>query len=279
MSSCGTQESTTPSKDALPVITVNSITIKEQALANELQYHEGSQFEQVVQQAGQALVIRQLLLGKAIEQANKKGMTVTDDNEEELVQQLLAQDVSYDDPNEETCLRYFEQNREKFTTMPLMEVDHILLAAAKDDHEGRDAAKNNAKVIISQLKQEQENDEASTFAALAKEYSACPSKETGGSLGQISKGQTVPEFERQLMNMPEGLADKALESRYGFHVVNISRKIAGKPLEYDMVSDKVRGYLIHRASHLAIQAYIQSLVEQAEITGINVKFSDENVYI
>lgn len=279
MSSCGTQESTTPSKDALPVITVNSITIKEQALANELQYHEGSQFEQVVQQAGQALVIRQLLLGKAIEQANKKGMTVTDDNEEELVQQLLAQDVSYDDPNEETCLRYFEQNREKFTTMPLMEVDHILLAAAKDDHEGRDAAKNNAKVIISQLKQEQENDEASTFSALAKEYSACPSKETGGSLGQISKGQTVPEFERQLMNMPEGLADKALESRYGFHVVNISRKIAGKPLEYDMVSDKVRGYLIHRASHLAIQAYIQSLVEQAEITGINVKFSDENVYI
>jgi len=275
MSSCGTQEPTTPSKEALPTITVNGVVIEEQALANELQYHEGSQFEQVVQQAGQALVIRQLL----INQANKKGFDANGDNEENAVQQLLAQEVSYDDPSEDTCVRYFEQNREKFATMPLMEVDHILLAAAKDDVEGRDAAKNNAKVIISQLKQEAANGDASTFAALAKEYSACPSKETGGSLGQISKGQTVPEFERQLMNMPVGLADKALESRYGFHVVNISRKIEGKPLDYDMVSDKVRGYLIHRASHLAIQAYIQGLVEQAEITGIKVKFSDENVYI
>jgi len=275
MSSCGTQEPTSPSKEALPEITVNGVIIEEQALANELQYHEGSQFEQVVQQAGQTLVIRQLL----IEQANKKGFDATGDNEENAVQELLAQEVSYDDPSEETCLRYFEQNREKFATMPLMEVDHILLAAAKDDHEGRDAAKNNANVIISQLKQEMNNGEPSTFAALAKEYSACPSKETGGSLGQISKGQTVPEFERQLMNMPVGLGDKPLESRYGFHVVNINRKIEGKPLDYDMVRDKVRGYLIHRASHLAIQAYIQSLVEQAEITGVEVKFSDENVYI
>jgi len=275
MSSCGTQEPTTPSKEALPVITVNGVTIEEQALANELQYHEASQFEHVVQQAGQALVIRQLL----IDQANKKGFDATGDNEENAVQQLLAEEVSYDDPSEDTCVRYFEQNRQKFATMPLMEVDHILLAAAKDDVEGRDAAKNNADVILGQLKQEIKHGEPSTFAALAKEYSACPSKETGGSLGQISKGQTVPEFERQLMNMPIGLGDKPIESRYGFHVVNISRKIEGKPLDYDMVSDKVRGYLVHRASHLAIQAYIQGLVEQAEITGISVKFNDENVYI
>jgi len=274
MSSCGTSSPTTPSKESLPTITVNGIAIDEQALANELQYHPNANFEEVVRQAGQALVIRQLLL----EQAQKLGFDVKND-EEGAVQKLLAQEVKYDDPNEETCLRYFEQNRHKFTTMPLMEVDHILLAAAKDDIEGRDAAKQNADVIISQLQQEQKNGENSSFAELAQQYSACPSKETGGSLGQISKGQTVPEFERQLMNLPEGLANKPIESRYGFHVVNISRKIEGKPLEYDMVSDKVRGYLIHRASHLAIQAYIQGLVEQADIDGVEVKFSDDNVHI
>ncbi len=269
MSSCGTSSPTTPSKESLPIITVNGVTIDEQALANELQYHPNANFATVVQQAGQALVIRQLLL----EQASKLGFDVEND-EESAVQKLLAQEVKYDDPSEETCLRYFEQNRHKFTTMPLMEVDHILLAAAKDDIEGRDEAKKNAQEIIAQLKENPE-----LFASLAQQYSACPSKETGGSLGQISKGQTVPEFERQLMNLPEGLADKAIESRYGFHVVNISRKIEGKPLEYDMVSDKVRGYLVHRASHLAIQAYIQGLVEQADIEGVEVKFSEENVHI
>ncbi len=271
--SCGTQESTTPSKEALPVITVNGTVISEKSLANELQYHPNENFNVVVQQAGQALVIRQLL----IDEANKQGLDTS--NDEEAMQKLIEKNINYDAPNAEICQRYFNSNKEKFMTMPLMEVDHILLAAAKDDIEGRDAAGNNAKVIISQLQQEQKNGESSSFAALAKEHSACPSKENGGNLGQLSKGQTVPEFERQLMLLPEGLSDKAIESRYGFHVVNINRKIEGKQLDYDMVSDKVRGYLINSASHLAIQAYIQSLVEQADVDGIDIKFDDENVHI
>jgi len=273
--SCGTQEPTNPSKEQLPVITINGVAIPEQDLANELQYHPNENFNVVVQQAGQALVIRQLL----IEEAKKQGIEAATGNEEEAMQKLVENNINYDAPNEEICQRYFNSNKEKFMTMPLMEVDHILLAAAKDDIEGRDAADNNAKVIISQLQQEINTGEPSSFVALAKEYSACPSKENGGNLGQLSKGQTVPEFERQLMPLSEGLADKAIESRYGFHVVNINRKIDGKQLDYDMVSDKVRGYLINSASHLAIQAYIQSLVEQADIDGIEIKFSDENIHI
>ena len=277
MSSCGTSEATatTPSKEQLPVITVNGIAIPEKDLANELQYHPNKNFNVVVQQAGQALVIRQLL----INEAKKQGIEATEGNEEEAMQKLVENNINYDAPNAEICQRYFNSNKEKFMTMPLMEVDHILLAAAKDDIEGRDAASSNAKVIISQLQQEMNNGEASSFSALAKEYSACPSKENGGNLGQLSKGQTVPEFERQLMPLSEGLADKAIESRYGFHVVNINRKIEGKQLNYDMVRDKVRGYLINSASHLAIQAYIQSLVELADIDGVEIKFSDENIHI
>jgi len=276
-SSCGTQSATAPSKENLPVIKVNGVAIQESELANELQYHANANFNTVVQQAGQALVIRHLLLNEA---KNQEGITELPlEDEEAAIQKLLTENISYDDPTEEVCQRYYENNKTKFMTMPLMEVDHILLAAAKDDIEGRDAANNNAKVIIGQLLQEKNNNEPSSFAALAKEYSACPSKESGGNLGQLSKGQTVPEFERQLMPLSEGIADKAIESRYGFHVVNINRKIEGKQLDYDMVSEKVRGYLVNCASHLAVQAYIQSLVEQATIEGIELKFAEENIHI
>jgi len=269
MSGCSSHSHEKPSQ-ALPVITVNSKVIEEEALANELQYHPSSSLDEAVQQAGQALVIRQLLL----EAAGEQGLDTSDDNEEQAFQTLMSDAVSYDDPTEEDCVRFFESNHEKFTTVPLMEVDHILLAAAKDDHEGRDEGKIKAKEIIAQLQ-----DDISLFPQLAKQFSACPSKETGGSLGQISKGQTVPEFERQLMNLSEGLATVPLESRYGFHVVNVTRKIEGKPLEYSMVADKVRGYLVNRASHLAIQAYIQGLVEQADIGGVDIRFAEENIHI
>jgi len=114
-----------------------------------------------------------------------------------------------------------------------------------------------------------------------KEYtrSSVGERGPGGSLGQVSKGTTVPEFERQLNLLPEGLADKAIESRYGFHVVHVRRKIEGKALEYSMVTDKVRGYLTHRSSHLAIQAFIQELIEKADIQGIKMKFMEENIHI
>ncbi|WP_227993117.1 peptidylprolyl isomerase [Shewanella sp. YLB-07] len=270
MSSCGASTPIIPSKESLPVITVNGVTIEEIALANELQYHANSYFDVVVQQAGQTLVIRQLL----IEQAKIKGFDISESNEESNVQRLLEQMVSYDDPSEDDCLRYFENNRQKFATRPLMEVDHILLAAAKDDFEGRDDAKTDSEDIIAQLQKD-----PTLFASLAKHHSACPSKETGGALGQISAGQTVPEFERQLMLLPEGLATKAIESRYGLHVVNIARKIKGESLDYVMVADKIRGYLVHRSSHLAIQAYIHRLVEKADISGIQVRFLDENIHV
>ncbi len=270
MSSCGSAQTAPTPSAPLPTIKVNGVLLKESDLANELQYHQNANFEVVVQQSAQALVIRQLLL----EEAAKNGFDISKDHEEEALQKLLAEHVSYDDPTKETCLRYFENNPEKFKTVPLMEVDHILLAAAKDDLPTREVAKNQANEIITQLK-----NDPMLFPVLAKQYSACPSKETGGSLGQISKGQTVPEFERQLMLMPQGLADKPLESRYGLHVVNISRKIEGKALEYSMVEDKVKGYLVHRASHLAIQAFIQNLVEKAEIEGVKMLFAEENIHI
>jgi peptidyl-prolyl cis-trans isomerase C len=270
MSSCSSAPThPTPSKP-LPIIKVDGVEIAEIDLANELQYHQNSNFDVVVQQAAQALVVRQLLL----DEAKRKSLDVSKEYEEEALQKLLADNVTYDDPTSEICQRYFENNSAKFMTLPLLEVNHILLAAAKNDLATREEAKNKALDIIDQLKKD-----PLLFPALANQYSACPSKAAGGSLGQISKGQTVPEFERVLMSMPQGLGDKPVESRYGFHVVNIIQKIAGKPLEYSMVEDKVKGYLVHRASHLAIQAFIQALVEKAEIEGVNILFAEENVHI
>ena len=52
-----------------------------------------------------------------------------------------------------------------------------------------------------------------------------------------------------------------------------------KPLVCSMVADKVHDYLVHRDSLLAIQTFIQGLIEQADIEGVEIKFSNENVNI
>jgi len=265
MSNCGVQPKDEQSKP-LPEIRVNGVLLDERLFAEELQYHQASTFETALQKAGQALVVRQLLI-------NEAGAAATDD-EEAAIQKVIEENSIYTSPSEEDCSRYFENNTERFKTEVLLEVDHILLAAPKDDIEERNEAKEKSNAIIEQLKED-----SSLFAALAEQHSICPSNKMGGSLGQIGKGQTVPEFEKQLVRLPEGIADNAIESRYGFHVVRINRKVEGKQLEYRMVAEKIKHYLTQKASQLSIQAYIQALVEKANIEGINIGFSDENIVI
>ena len=260
-----------PENKHLPDIRINGVALDETLYAQELQYHPAKDFALSVQKAGQALVIRQILINELDkDSANDEPIS----NEEEAIAALLDKHISYQAPSEADCRRYFENNPERFKSQPLLQVEHILLAAPKDDVSARDEAQQKARAIIEQLQADPLG-----FAALAEQFSVCPSKKTGGSLGQIGKGQTVPEFEKHLMRLPVGLAETPIESRYGFHVVRLNKRIEGKPLEYDMVAEKIRHYLSQKASRLSIQAYIQSLVEKADIEGIQIGFSDENIFI
>ncbi len=132
-------------------------------------------------------------------------------------------------------LRYYESNRARFHNAPLLAVRHILLECAPDDAEARSLAHVQAELLLERLDQF-----PGSFAELAPEAFGVSIKEQGGSLGQISKGQTVPELERQLFTLPAGLAGKPLESRYGWHVISIDQRIDGQPLPYEAVATAIR---------------------------------------
>ena len=122
------------------------------------------------------------------------------------------------------------------------------------------------------LAQLQENPQR--FSELARSCSACPSKEQGGALGQLSKGQTVPEFEKQLFRQPQGLVTQPLESRYGFHVVYVDQRIEGVQLPYATVAQDIRRELYQRVWQKAVAQYIQTLVGAADIQGIQLEGAD-----
>ena len=86
----------------------------------------------------------------------------------------------------------------------LLEVRHILLGCAPDDEEGGIFNKEKSAILIDALRG------GENFAVLAREESACPSKEVGGSLGQISRRQTVPEFERQVFAAEPSLLPRVI---------------------------------------------------------------------
>ena len=266
-----TQGSAIP-QQKLPNILVNGRAIEEAKLAAEVQYHPADSFNQSLHEAAHALIIRELLLQRTTSLGMKIGEQ--DNADEILIQALLEKDVEYPEADEATCLQYYQSNQSQFVSSPLLEVSHILLAVGPKELKERDQTRSKAEAIIQQL---QKN--PALFNTLVEQHSDCPSSKTQGILGQLSKGQTTPEFERQLFTLNVGLAGKPIESRYGFHVVRVDQKIDGEVLPFNMVRDKVATYLSAVGERRAVSTYLRKLVADAEVTGINLKVDSASLEI
>ena len=113
------------------------------------------------------------------------------------------------------------------------------------------------------------------FAELAKAHSRCPSAEQGGNLGQITAGQTTPEFEQALFALEPGqLCEAPVATRYGFHVIRLERKHAGRTLPYELVADRIADYLRESVRRRADAQYVARLVSAAKIEGIELAGAD-----
>lgn len=250
------------SEQEWPRLRVNGMAIAPEAIAQEIQYHPAQTREEALYDACRALVLRELLQQRIL----ALGVTATpaagESQEEAAIQALIAREVTLPAIAEADLRRVYEASRERFMTAPLVAARHILLPAAPDDPEARSRQRDEALAVIARLQQ------GAAFADLARTHSVCPSREQGGALGQVSRGQTVPEFERQLFRLPVGLAAQPLESRYGFHVVELQHRVEGEQLPFEAVAGAIREDLSQRAWQKAVAHYLQALAGEADIEGI-----------
>ncbi len=263
------------SRDELPSVTVNGEMIDRTAIAQELQYHPAADKEDAVFLATQALVVRELLKIAVLDEPSL-GTTAWDKDEEQAISALIDKNVQATIADTATCERYYQQNVADFKTDPIMSVRHILLACAPDDGDERLKLKKIAYELIEQIKNDSNPD--AQFIELARQYSACPSKEQGGELGVIDKGQTVPEFESHLFKSEAGLAPSPIESRYGFHIVDVLDKQPGIQMTYEQVSPAIHNKLSQQAFHQALCDYLFTLANEADIEGIEMSLEQENIF-
>jgi peptidyl-prolyl cis-trans isomerase C len=252
-----------------PRIRVNGVLIEPEALALELQYHPAAEQSEAMFLAAQALVIRELLLQRGQELNLQVATAAGESADETALRALIEHEVVVPEADEAACEHFYQSNLSRFVSAPLLAARHILLECAPDDIEARISRREQAQALIKQLQ-----DDPQRFGELAVGHSACPSKAQGGSLGQLSKGQTVPEFEKQLFRQPQGLVTQPLESRYGFHVVYVDQRIEGLQLPYETVAQDIRRELYQRVWQKAVAQYLQTLVGAADIQGINLAGAD-----
>ena len=248
------------------MIRVNNKEFDDNAIVAEMQYHSAETHKEAKNKASESLIICELIK----QRAKALGLEIDESGTQEAsINALIEKDVDMPEASEEDCRAYFEKNPNKFITSPLVCGRHILLSVSPDNVTARSQALEQANILIRELK-----GNIDLFPKLAAEYSRCPSAKTGGDLGQISKGQTVPEFERQLFTCHVGLVEAPIESRYGVHIVEIDHKEEGKPLPFDMVKTRIAEYLNEKVRRKAIAQYIEALISDAEIEGFDFSVSE-----
>lgn len=255
-------------------ISVNGVVISREAIAQEVQNHPADKPIHAWQAAARALVVRELLLQEAARLGIETEALCDPDGrretaEEAAMRALVEREVKTPEPDEAACRRFYEQNIQRFRLGDLYEAAHILIAAPRDNQAARVAAREQAETILAAVKEN-----PAVFADMASNHSACStSAAEGGRLGQISRGQTVAEFEAALERMQPGEMAIA-ETRYGFHVVRLDRRAEGQTLPFELAKERIAGYLATSVEHRALAQYISILAGQAEITGISLAATD-----
>lgn len=256
----------------IQTIKVNGAEITPEQIIEEVQKHPMAQVNpaQAMSETARALVIRTLLL----EQADKKGISADDEAAKELpetaqdyerrIHVLLTSEVKATEVDDATCLDFYEKNKDALKNPEMAEASHILFKNA----EGVEKAElfQKAEDIIAHLK-----DNPDEFAAMAEEYSDCPSKSEGGNLGQLNRGQTVPEFENAMFALEVGqTTEEPVESSFGYHIIKLHNKVPGQLLPFEVMQEQIAQYIKVNTWQAEVSKYIESLVENSAIEGIQM---------
>jgi len=186
---------------------------------------------------------------------------------EAAIETLLEKEVTTPKPTDAECRRYYEQNPSEFESGDLVHARHILFQVTPQVNVPQIRAR--AEAALNTLLAEPDR-----FAELAAELSNCPSGEQGGNLGQVGRGDMVPEFEQALFRLgPTGILRELVRTRYGFHIVAIDRRIPGKNLPFEIAHDHIAKRLSSSVEEKGLRQYISLLAGQAEIDGVDLEAS------
>lgn len=256
-----------------PDVVVNGETIPQASIAAEAQNHNAPKDKPGIawRKAAQALVIRSLLLQEARArglipdpQELAPGRFETDD--EALIRALLDEALTIPPVTDAAIEAEWARDPDRFRSSPLWEVSHILCACDPLDEAARAMAEARALAILSRL-----DGDPKGFTALAARESDCGSKSSGGNLGQLGPGDTVPEFEAVLRTLSEGeMTPAPVLSRHGWHIIRLNAVAPGQVLPFQTVRPKIAQALEKAAWAQASRAYIQSLAAKGQITGASL---------
>ena len=259
-----------------PDLVVNGEVVPHAAVAAEVQNHDAPKGKPGIawRKAANAVAVRTLLL----QEARRRGLSAEpaevgpgrfETEEEALIRGLLDLAVSGASPDEAAIHAEWARDPSRFRAPPLWEASHILFACDPRDEGAVRQARARADAVMAALRQR-----PGDFATLAATHSDCGSKSSGGALGQLGPGDTVPEFETVLRGLADGETTGApVLTRHGYHIVRMDALAEGVVLPFAAVRPQIAAAMEKAAWARAARDFVGALIAAGDISGADLRMA------
>ncbi|MEN6368504.1 MAG: peptidylprolyl isomerase, partial [Thermotogota bacterium] len=132
------------------------------------------------------------------------------------------------EPTEIDLGTYFEKNIAQYDQSEQVQASHILVDTLE-----------TAQTVLAKLAA------GGDFVALAKEYSLdAGTRDKGGDLGWLGRGQMVKEFEDAVFSLKKGETSQPVKTTYGYHIIRVTdRKEAHTPTLAEVREQVAKDYI------------------------------------
>jgi peptidyl-prolyl cis-trans isomerase D len=165
---------------------------------------------------------------------------------------------------------YYDQHRDEYRVPEQVKVSHILFKTplvapgAKEDEKAVADVRAKAEGVLKELKA------GGDFAKLAEKYSDDPgSAKSGGELGWIGRGRTVPEFEKAAFSLSKGQTSDLVKSSYGFHIIRVEDKQPAHLKTLAEVKSEIEEKVKQQKTARATEVASNALLSQARADGFD----------
>jgi peptidyl-prolyl cis-trans isomerase C len=165
--------------------------------------------------------------------------------------------------SEEDVRAEYERRANVFVKEPKVRVSHILIQPDKSNPNQAEAKAAALKKAEQMLKRLQEG---AGFAAMAKEVGGYPSAPRGGDLGFFERGRMAPEFEDAAFGLKNvGDISEIVETQYGYHIIKLTARQRGFTTPFEEVKDGIERGMIGLKRQELYREYIALLRSQVDI--------------
>lgn len=152
----------------------------------------------------------------------------------------------------------YEREKEQYRLPERAKVREIVVVLPETaDQATRDRLKTRAMEAYERAKR------GDDFLILVAEYSEAPTKDQGGDLGEIAKGELLPVLDSGVFRSDAGAVVGPIETRFGYHILKIDARMPSELPSFDAVKERLRKEASEETFQRDYQAYIERLRKEA----------------